>query len=211
MVFVFSREAVMKAKLVALSLSAGLAIFGAACEPSLFLEDAEANTVTFSAPLDEQNTSFADGTFSQSRLGPGGPAGFFTITSTSAFNGYGNTPATVFFTTPVELESLTLSSCASPPTNCANDPTSVTVDLYNSSDQLLASDTLSPFGSITFDQSGVSSLVIASVGGWYEVSDITFATTPLPTTWSLMLPALIGVGFFAYRGTKKGRSAVAAA
>jgi hypothetical protein len=37
------------------------------------------------------------------------------------------------------------------------------------------------------------------------------SATPLPSTWVMLLGGLVGLGFFAYRGTKKGSAAVAAA
>jgi hypothetical protein len=37
------------------------------------------------------------------------------------------------------------------------------------------------------------------------------AVTPLPSTWLMLLSGFVGLGFFAYRGTKKRFSAIAAA
>jgi hypothetical protein len=37
------------------------------------------------------------------------------------------------------------------------------------------------------------------------------AVTPLPSSWGMMLGALIGLGFFAYRGKKKSAVALAIA
>jgi hypothetical protein len=37
------------------------------------------------------------------------------------------------------------------------------------------------------------------------------AATPLPSTWLMLLGALVGLGFFAYRGTKKDSAVLAAA
>jgi hypothetical protein len=37
------------------------------------------------------------------------------------------------------------------------------------------------------------------------------ATTPLPSTWLMLLSGFVGLGFFAYRGTKKNSAALAAA
>jgi hypothetical protein len=36
------------------------------------------------------------------------------------------------------------------------------------------------------------------------------STTPLPSTWLMLLSGFVGLGFFAYRGTKKGSAAIAA-
>jgi hypothetical protein len=44
------------------------------------------------------------------------------------------------------------------------------------------------------------------------VVDVQFASaTPLPSTWLMMLSGFVGLGFFAYRGTKKNIAALAAA
>jgi hypothetical protein len=44
-----------------------------------------------------------------------------------------------------------------------------------------------------------------------DVQLSTTAATPLPSTWLMMLGGFLGLGFFAYRGTKKNATAVAAA
>lgn len=43
-------------------------------------------------------------------------------------------------------------------------------------------------------------------------SDIHFSATqtPLPSTWSMLIAGFAGLGFFAYRGTKKSSAAIAA-
>ena len=35
--------------------------------------------------------------------------------------------------------------------------------------------------------------------------------TPLPSTWTMMIIGFVGLGFFAYRGSKKGSAVIAAA
>ena len=47
--------------------------------------------------------------------------------------------------------------------------------------------------------------------GGVVITDVAVNPTPVPATWSLMLIGLVGLGFFAYRGTKKGSAAIAAA
>ena len=37
------------------------------------------------------------------------------------------------------------------------------------------------------------------------------AETPLPSTWTMLIAGFVGLGFFAYRGSKKNGSAIAAA
>jgi len=49
----------------------------------------------------------------------------------------------------------------------------------------------------------------AANGSGYPVAS-TFAT-PLPSTWTMLIVGLLGVGCFAYRGTKKNVAAMAAA
>jgi hypothetical protein len=48
-----------------------------------------------------------------------------------------------------------------------------------------------------------------------DLADSVFATpptaTPLPSTWSMLIAGLVGLGFFAYRGAKKGSAALTAA
>ena len=34
--------------------------------------------------------------------------------------------------------------------------------------------------------------------------------TPLPSTWTMLIAGFVGLGFFAYRGSKKNASALAA-
>jgi hypothetical protein len=46
------------------------------------------------------------------------------------------------------------------------------------------------------------------------LDDVTLtatAATPLPSTWLMLLSGFVGLGFFAYRGTKKNSAALAAA
>jgi len=35
--------------------------------------------------------------------------------------------------------------------------------------------------------------------------------TPLPSTWTMLIAGLVGLGFFSYRGSKKNSAALAAA
>jgi hypothetical protein len=46
--------------------------------------------------------------------------------------------------------------------------------------------------------------------GWYG-GNIEIAQTPLPSTWTMLIAGFVGFGFLAYRGTKKGSAAIAAA
>jgi hypothetical protein len=44
--------------------------------------------------------------------------------------------------------------------------------------------------------------------GW---SEVTSSATPLPSTWLMLLSGFVGLGLFAYRGTKKNAATLAAA
>ena len=54
------------------------------------------------------------------------------------------------------------------------------------------------------EQSGDKSAIFGN-GSWSTV-----ATTPLPSTWLMLLSGFVGLGYFAYRGTKKRTAALAA-
>ena len=56
----------------------------------------------------------------------------------------------------------------------------------------------------TFSETG--NVEIASYASGY----LAPSTTPLPSTWLMMLSGFVGLGFFAYRGTKKNAAALAA-
>jgi hypothetical protein len=59
----------------------------------------------------------------------------------------------------------------------------------------------------------VNTLGLGSWGPDTSISiDVGFAaSTPLPATWLMLLSGFVGLGFFAYRGTKKNAAALAAA
>ena len=43
------------------------------------------------------------------------------------------------------------------------------------------------------------------------LDDVSLTATPLPPTWTMLIAGFVGLGFFAYRGTKKNGTACAAA
>jgi len=45
----------------------------------------------------------------------------------------------------------------------------------------------------------------------FEVGTSTSLPTPLPSTWTMLIAGFVGLGFFAYRGTKKNSATLAAA
>ena len=44
-----------------------------------------------------------------------------------------------------------------------------------------------------------------------SIRGVAFAPTPLPSTWTMLIAAFIGLGFFAYRGTARKAAKIAAA
>lgn len=47
--------------------------------------------------------------------------------------------------------------------------------------------------------------------GTVELSTSPLVASPLPSTWTMLIAGFVGLGFFGYRGTKKGDAAIAAA
>jgi hypothetical protein len=45
----------------------------------------------------------------------------------------------------------------------------------------------------------------------YDNLEFDLTTTPLPSTWTMLIAGFVGLGFVAYRGKKKGSAAIAAA
>ena len=50
-----------------------------------------------------------------------------------------------------------------------------------------------------------------STGGSFTTIAYSVAATPLPSTWLMLLSGFVGLGFFAYRGSKKNGVALLAA
>ncbi|MGO9327852.1 MAG: hypothetical protein ACLQJ0_07015 [Steroidobacteraceae bacterium] len=48
-------------------------------------------------------------------------------------------------------------------------------------------------------------------GSFTSIVYSTVGATPLPSTWTMLIAGFAGLGFFAYRGTKKNSAAIAAA
>ena len=160
---------------------------------------ADASTLIFSG--DAQGTSpyatFADGTLSTD--------GFFHFgVPTQALTGSQN-GAEIFFTAPVELNSLTLS--AVPGGINTLSPTTITVLTFDSSNNQLGSQTASPFGVLTFNEMGVSTVEFdftrddGGLTSSYLVSDVTYNAPDVPelSTWAMMLLGFAGIGFMAHR------------
>jgi hypothetical protein len=163
---------------------------------------ADASTLIFSGDSQGASpyTTFADGTLSTN--------GFFHFgVPTQALTGSQN-GAKITFTTPVELNGLTLS--AVPGTNTQS-LTTITVLTFDSSNNQLGSQTVSPFGVLTFNEMDVSTVefdFIRDDGGLtssYLVSDVIYTLTavPEPSTWAMLLLGFAGIGFIAYRRKSK--------
>jgi hypothetical protein len=152
-----------------------------------FTQVAKADIVQFSA---SPSTTFAAGTFSTNVSGVY-PDGFFQISSTSAFNGYGQTGESIFFTNPVTLNSLSLSNYFGNPV-----ADSITVSLFNGSHTLLTSQTIAPTNAaqiLTFNTTGVSQVTFDQIAtginvygdgrlnvAWYDLTDVTYNASAAP-------------------------------
>ena len=68
---------------------------------------------------------------------------------------------------------------------------------------------------LAFTATGTSTLLslIGNSGDKYiGLDDVSVVqTTPLPSTWTMLIAGFLGLGFFAYRGSKKNGAALAAA
>jgi hypothetical protein len=59
-------------------------------------------------------------------------------------------------------------------------------------------------------QDAIGGLTFAKDLASFDTFGTAPATTPLPSTWLMLLSGFVGLGFFAYRGTKKNAAALAA-
>jgi len=65
---------------------------------------------------------------------------------------------------------------------------------------------------VTITSSAFTSAVLTNGIGGFEVADFSaYYATPLPSSWTMLIAGFVGLGFFAYRGTKKNAAAIAAA
>jgi hypothetical protein len=186
------------ARTIMLAICSVLASSGADATTLIFSGDAQGTT---------PYTTFADGTLSTN--------GFFHFgVPTQALTGSQN-GAQIFFTAPVELISLTLS--AVPGGTNTLSPTTITVLTFDGLNNQIGSQTASPFGILTFNEMGVSTVEFdftRADGGLvssYLVSDVTYNAPDVPelSTWAMLLLGFAGIGFMAY--LRKSKPALMAA
>ena len=92
-------------------------------------------------------------------------------------------------------------------------------ELFDKDGNLVAtSGTIDPTGTPTFLSSGYSGLVtevvvVSSAPDFFVMDNVTYnvSATPLPSTWTMLIAGFLGLGFFAYRGSKKNGAALSAA
>jgi hypothetical protein len=53
-------------------------------------------------------------------------------------------------------------------------------------------------------------IALISNGTQGNFDNVSLTATPLPSTWTMLIAGFIGLGFFAYRGSKKSSSVLAA-
>jgi hypothetical protein len=90
-------------------------------------------------------------------------------------------------------------------------PTFITLNWADLTSVLFTPSGGTPHG---FTPSGGTPHGFAAPGGEHFALDnvtIDAASTPLPATWTMLIAGFIGLGFFAYHGTKNRSAAIAAA
>jgi hypothetical protein len=163
-------------------------------------------------------TTFADGTFTSNLSSF--PDGFYTIDSTTAFNGYGQNGLAIIFNAATIFNSLKLAKCRF----CLDtSPSSYTVSLFDSASGLLTTQSVTPtsgYQTLTFNMAGVKSVVFGFTGGllnlygdgrtvaWYETSDVTYGNAvmnavPEPASWAMLI-----TGFGLVGGAMRRRQSV---
>ena len=114
--------------------------------------------------------------------------------NTVLFEGSGNSGQTViYYTSDNAVPDFGISPCNNGP--CPIVPA-------GTSYQMAYSILTGPFASILYQ--GTLDVTFTDLGD-------SPSATPLPSTWFLLLSGFVGLGFFAYRGAKKGSAAIAAA
>ena len=91
-----------------------------------------------------------------------------------------------------------------------------TVIAIGSSSQDLTPPNTQPYALETLYFTGVSgNLTFTDLGPSNQqgnlLDNVSVSATPLPSTWTMLIAGFVGLGFLAYRGTKKNSAAIAAA
>jgi hypothetical protein len=127
-----------------------------------------------------------------------------TVPGTFGFEDGANLDTAAFTANSLSIEDVTFSSAS----NWTQIFTASTPGFF--SGLVLTSDSFDP---ISWSLSG-NTLTVQWGGtdtAGTGIADFSFGTTPLPSTWTMLIAGFLGLGFFAYRGTKKGSAAIAAA
>jgi hypothetical protein len=90
--------------------------------------------------------------------------------------------------------------------------------LYNGATLVWTSGSIAPTSTPAFLASGYSGLVtqvdvVSTSPDFFVMDNVTFnvSATPLPSTWTMLIAGFAALGFFAFRGNRKGSAAIAAA
>jgi hypothetical protein len=133
-------------------------------------------------------------------------------------NGTGEAASEVFIDTAPST--IITDASISLPFNILSAPEGPYSNLFNVSGGQITSVAFNPFDATSggnlglyFNTSGTDELVLEG-GPYYEIvqaSFVTFSAAPLPSTWTMLIVGFVGLGFIAYRGTKKATAALSAA
>jgi hypothetical protein len=124
-------------------------------------------------------------------------------------------PGAIIVSSPGGLNGTVVASSIIDPTQYHNyllkaDPTNGSFVLLVDGNQIFngPADSVSPSSNYLFLGDGTSR---ANAIGDYSAFTYTTSATPLPSTWLMLLSGFVGLGFLAYRRTKKNAAALAAA
>jgi hypothetical protein len=93
-----------------------------------------------------------------------------------------------------------------------SDPTGIIGEVFEGKSEIYSGVLTSPKASESFSDSvdlaagETLQFVVNNDGSYYDDSTAltaTISSTPLPSTWTMLIAGFVGCGFFAFRGTKK--------